>query len=56
MEKRDARTLSPGAQEALRKRAVDAVLGGMKQCVVATAFGVSAYIISQWVKRYRIDR
>jgi transposase len=50
----DARTLSPAAQEALRKRAVAAVVtGGMKQCAVATAFGVSAYIVSQWMKRYR---
>jgi transposase len=54
MEHRDARTLSPEAQEALRKRAVEAhVLGGMKQKDVAIAFGVSAYIVSQWVKRYR---
>ena len=49
----DARSLSPAAQEALRKRAVAAVVGGMKQCDVAQAFGVSAYIVSQWMKRYR---
>lgn len=55
MEKSDARSLSPDAQETLRKRAVQAVFGGMKQYVVANAFGVSAYIISQWVKRYRTD-
>ena len=55
MQKRDARTLSPDAQEALRKRAVAAVLGGMKQYEVAQAFGVSAYIVSQWVKRFRAD-
>ena len=54
MAQRDARTLSPEAQEALRKRAVEAhVVGGMKQKDVAAAFGVSAYIVSQWVKRYR---
>ena len=51
----DARSLSPAAQEALRKRAVAAVVGGMKQCDVATAFGVSAYIVSQWMKRYRAE-
>lgn len=55
MEKIDARSLSPAAQEALRKRAVAAVLGSMKQCDVAKAFGVSAYIVSQWMKRYRAD-
>jgi transposase len=49
----DARSLSPAAKEALRKRAVAAVLGGMKQCDVAKAFGVSAYIVSQWMKAYR---
>jgi len=54
MDIRDARTLSPAAQEALRKRAVEAhVAGGMKQCQVAKAFSVSAYIVSQWVKRFR---
>ena len=53
MDNVDARSLSPTAQEALRKRAVAAVMSGMKQCDVATAFGVSAYIVSQWMKRYR---
>lgn len=52
MEKIDARSLSPDAQEALRKRAVHAVLGGMKQKDVAVALGVSAYIVSQWMKAY----
>ena len=55
MENVDARSLSPAAQEALRKRAVAAVVGGMKQCAVAKAFGVSAYIVSQWMKRYRAE-
>jgi len=55
VQKRDARTLSPDAQEALRKRAVATVLGGMKQYEVAQAFGVSAYIVSQWMKRFRAD-
>jgi len=56
MQKVDARTLSPAAQEALRKRAVAAVVtGGMTQCAVALAFGVSAYIVSQWMKRYRAN-
>jgi transposase len=55
MDNVDARSLSPAAQEALRKRAVAAVIGGMKQCDVAKAFGVSAYIVSQWMKRYRAE-
>jgi transposase len=55
MDKTDARSLSPTAQEALRKRAVAAVVAGMKQCDVAHAFGVSAYIVSQWMKRYRAN-
>ena len=53
MEKIDARSLPPVAQEALRKRAVQAVLGGMKQKEVAATLGVSAYIVSQWMKAYR---
>jgi transposase len=55
MDKLDARTLSPSAQEALRKLAVKAVLDGAKQCDVAQTFGVSAYIVSQWMKRYRAE-
>ena len=54
MTKFDARTLSPAAQVALRKRAVGAVVsGGMKQSDVARTFGVSAVILCQWVRRYR---
>lgn len=53
MKKIDARSLSPSTQEALRKIAVRAVLGGTRQNVVANVMGVSAYIISQWMKAYR---
>ena len=49
----DARSLPPAAQEALRKRAVQAVVGGMKQKTVAVALGVSANIVSQWMTAYR---
>lgn len=50
----DARSLSPTAQEALRKRAVEAYLqGGMTQAEVATRFGVSRMIVSKWLKAYR---
>jgi transposase len=38
---KDARSISPEAQEALRKRAVQAVLGGMKQTAAARTFGVA---------------
>lgn len=55
MDKLDARTLSPSAQEALRKLAVKAVLDGAKQCDVAQTFGVSAYIVSKWMKRFRAE-
>jgi len=53
MEKIDARSLPPAAQEALRKRAVYAVVNGAKQKDVATTLGVSAYIVSQWMKAFR---
>jgi len=55
MEKIDARSLPPVAQEALRKRAVRAVVSGQKQNAVAATLGVSPYIVSQWMKAYRQD-
>lgn len=48
----DARTLSGEAQEALRKRAVAAVCGGMSKTAAAHAFGVSRYAIHLWVAAY----
>lgn len=48
----DARTLSGEAQEALRKRAVAAVVGGMSKSAAADAFGVSRYAIHLWVAAY----
>lgn len=55
MSKFDARALSPAAQSALRKRAVDAVVsGGMKQCDVARAVGVSPVVVCNWVKQYHM--
>ena len=53
MEIGDARSLSAGAQEALRRRAVAAVLKGDKQRVVADRFGVTPQAVSRWVTRYR---
>lgn len=52
METIDARTLSGEAQEALRKRAVAAVCGGMSKTAAAHAFGVSRYAIHLWVAAY----
>jgi len=53
METKDARSLSPSAQEALRMRAIKAVLDGQKQKEVARILGVTVHSISNWVKRYR---
>ena len=53
MEIKDARSLSGDAQEALRKRAVQAVLGGMTQAEAAKAFGVSRYAVILWMAAYR---
>jgi transposase len=53
MEKIDARSLSSEAQEVLRKRAVEAVLGGQTRIAVAALFGVSRVTVGEWVKKYR---
>lgn len=54
MTTQDARSLSPSAQEALRKRAVKAIVDrGMKQTRAAKVFGVSRVAISQWMHKYR---
>ena len=53
MEKIDARSLSPSAQEHLRRMAVKAVMQGAKQTEVAKTFGVTRHTICRWVKAYR---
>ncbi|MDP3186065.1 MAG: IS630 family transposase [Anaerolineales bacterium] len=53
MEKIDARSLSPKAQERLRQLAVNAVLDGKKQVEVAKLFSVTRRAISNWLKAYR---
>ena len=53
MQLKDARSLSPEGQEALRKRAVRAVLKGMKQTAAAQTFGVARGTVAQWVCQYR---
>jgi transposase len=49
---RDARRLSPQAQEDLRRRAVAAVKGGMTQAAVSTVFGVSPKTVWRWVDAF----
>jgi transposase len=50
---RDARRLSPAAQEDLRRRAVAAVRAGHTQVAVATVLGVSPQAVSMWVNAVR---
>jgi transposase len=54
MENRDTRSLSGDAQEALRIRAVNAVLAGRKQVEVAAFFGISRQALSEWLKAYAL--
>ena len=49
---RDARRLSPQAQEDLRRRAVAAVQAGYTQAAVATVLGVSPQAVSRWVNAF----
>lgn len=54
MPTQDARALSSEAQEALRKRAVQAYLaGGMTQAQIAVAFGVHRSALTKWLAAYR---
>lgn len=51
--KNDARSLSASAQEAIRIKAVKAVLTGKKQVEVAKIFNVTRQALGKWVKAYR---
>ena len=53
MQVKDARSISPEAQEALRKRAVQAILIGMKQRTAARTFGVARGTVARWMGQYR---
>ena len=55
MQKVDARSISPSAQEHLRQLAVKAVLDGKKQKEVAQLLGVTPQTISKWMKAYRLQ-
>jgi transposase len=54
MKNKDARSLSPDAQEALRLRAVQAIAAGMRQTEVVRVFGVSRAAVSKWMRQYRL--
>jgi transposase len=53
MKGQDARSLCSEAQEAIRLRAVQAILDGMKQVKAVRVFGVSRAAIGKWMARYR---
>ena len=53
MRKNDGRKLPPDAQEALRRRVVEAIEGGMKQREAVAAFGLSRSAITNWLAAYR---
>lgn len=53
MKKTDARSLSPEAQEAIRRRAVKAVRGGMKQTEAARHFEVARGTVAKWMAWFR---
>jgi len=52
MNVRDTRTLSPLAQDELRRRVVAAVVGGMRKSEAARVFHVSRSSIDVWMRRY----
>lgn len=53
MRARDFRSLSPEAQEDLRRKAVKAVLAGRTRKEVACLFDVTRESVGAWVKRYK---
>jgi transposase len=53
MEMKDARSLASEAQEALRKRAVQAVLEGRSHQEVAQLFGLARGTVTRWMGLYR---
>ena len=52
MKNKDARSLSPSAQEALRRQAVKAVHNGLSHVEAAKLFGVCRHTIDRWMERY----
>jgi transposase len=52
MKSQDFRSLPPAGQEQLRRKAVDAVLGGMTMVQAARVFGVTRQAVGSWMERY----
>ena len=52
MRSQDARSLNPEAQEALRRKAVQATLGGKTRVECADLFGVRRQTVDKWVNQY----
>jgi len=52
MNTQDFRSLPPAGQEQLRRKAVEAVLGGMTQVDAAGLFGVTRQAVGAWMERY----
>lgn len=52
MDPTDARSLPPEAQEAMRKKAVEAVEAGRSRTEVGELFGVTRQTVTLWVKAY----
>jgi transposase len=53
MKTKDFRSLSPKAQEDLRRKAVNAVLQGRTRQEVGALFGVSGKSVGSWVKKHK---
>src|SRR4030043_1338329 len=53
MEIRDARALSPIAQEALRQKGGNAILDGKRQLDTAEMLGVTRQTVGKWMKKFR---
>ena len=53
MKQNDLRSLSPSAQEALRRRVVAALNDGMKQIQAVRVFGVSRAALNNWLRSWR---
>ena len=52
MKTQDFRSLPPAGQEQVRRKAVEAVLGGMMHVEAARMFGVTRQAVGTWMERY----
>jgi len=55
MKTQDFRSLPPCGQEQLRRKAVEAVLGGMTLVETARVFGVTRQAVGSWMERYEVS-